>query len=271
MQCGYCESKITSDNFAVINKKRYCLSCLTKNPSLFAVDNQNASSESTKQCQVCFDEKSQEEFKKIYSHRCSHVERRICDSCLYQHVKQEFGKMCTDSARCPELNCRINFSAKTIQRILSDKNDKALLEKYERFILHRQLEMMPEFIWCAHGCGMGQLNDGGDENNIVRCAKCRQQTCFTHKSVWHTDMTCAEYDAVCNSEQRASQSWISQNCKKCPKCSARIEKASGCDHMTCGKCRYEFCWSCLADYNAIRRDGNHRHDSGCKHYAPYSN
>ena len=77
------------------------------------------------------------------------------------------------------------------------------------------------------------------------------------------------HDAVRNPEQRATHSWIAQNCKKCPQCSCRIEKASGCDHMTCTKCRHEFCWSCLADYAAIRRDGNHRHDSSCKHYAPY--
>jgi hypothetical protein len=49
----------------------------------------------------------------------------------------------------------------------------------------------------------------------------------------------------------------------------QIEKADGCDHMICMKCLYEFCWSCLADYNAIRQDGDHRHDSKCKHYAAY--
>jgi E3 ubiquitin-protein ligase RNF14 len=41
--------------------------------------------------------------------------------------------------------------------------------------------------------------------------------------------------------------------------------------MACTNCRYEFCWSCLADYNNIRKDGNHRHVSSCKHYAPYHN
>lgn len=77
------------------------------------------------------------------------------------------------------------------------------------------------------------------------------------------------YDARKNPETHASHSWISQNCKKCPNCSCRIEKADGCDHMTCAQCRYEFCWSCLADYNAIRKHGNHYHDASCKHYAAY--
>ena len=77
------------------------------------------------------------------------------------------------------------------------------------------------------------------------------------------------YDMIINPKLHATQSWIAQNCKKCPKCSSQIEKLDGCDHMTCTQCRHEFCWSCLANYNSIRRDGNHRHESGCKHYAPY--
>ena len=41
--------------------------------------------------------------------------------------------------------------------------------------------------------------------------------------------------------------------------------------MTCksNRCGYEFCWACLADFNEIRRDGNHRHKLACKHYAEY--
>lgn len=67
----------------------------------------------------------------------------------------------------------------------------------------------------------------------------------------------------------ATERWIAQQCKRCPNCSSLIEKEGGCDHMTCAFCTNEFCWSCFADYNAIRRDGNHRHAPDCKHYAPY--
>jgi hypothetical protein len=100
--------------------------------------------------------------------------------------------MCTDDVHCPELNCGIKFNYPAVQKILSDNKDKKLLEKYDRFILQRQLEKMEEFIWCAHGCGMGQLNDGGHENNIVTCAKCYKKTCFIHKTKWHEGLTCSE-------------------------------------------------------------------------------
>jgi hypothetical protein len=34
-----------------------------------------------------------------------------------------------------------------------------------------------------------------------------------------------------------------------PKCSVPIEKTGGCNHMTCSKCYYEFCWLCSAEYS----------------------
>ena len=45
-----------------------------------------------------------------------------------------------------------------------------------------------------------------------------------------------------------SNLWLKVNTKKCPKCKTNIEKNSGCMHMTCQKCRHEFCWLCLGDY-----------------------
>ncbi|CAG8486023.1 10391_t:CDS:2 [Ambispora gerdemannii] len=66
--------------------------------------------------------------------------------------------------------------------------------------------------------------------------------------------------------EEKSNTYIDSMTKKCPKCNANIEKNEGCDHMTC-RCGYEFCWLCLADYNAIRKDGNKYHMPTCQHYA----
>jgi hypothetical protein len=190
MQCEDCQTKIVSNNFAVIENHHYCLNCLSKNPSLFNNKKSSCTDPTTKQCQVCYDEKPERHFNTKYSSRCYHKERSICDDCVYQHIKQTFGKMCTDDVRCPELNCSIVFKYEAVQTILSNNKDRKLLEKYDRFVLQRQLEKMNEFIWCAHGCGMGQLNEGQDGNNIVTCVKCHKKTCFTHKTEWHEGITC---------------------------------------------------------------------------------
>jgi len=35
----------------------------------------------------------------------------------------------------------------------------------------------------------------------------------------------------------------------CPACQFLLEKISGCDHITCTNCSYEFCWICHASYS----------------------
>ena len=34
----------------------------------------------------------------------------------------------------------------------------------------------------------------------------------------------------------------------CPKCKTKVEKASGCNHMTCYLCNFQWCWICGATY-----------------------
>ncbi|CAF1645251.1 unnamed protein product, partial [Adineta ricciae] len=69
-------------------------------------------------------------------------------------------------------------------------------------------------------------------------------------------------------QQHASERWINGNTKACPKCHAHIEKNEGCDHMTCAKCKHEFCWQCLVSYAGIKRHGAYLHHRSCVHYPP---
>jgi hypothetical protein len=42
---------------------------------------------------------------------------------------------------------------------------------------------------------------------------------------------------------------MAANTKRCPRCSTAIEKDEGCNHMTCRKCRHDFCWICMQDWS----------------------
>ncbi len=145
-----------------------------------------------KECQVCYEQKHKRDFKEKYSSRCKHKERTVCNDCLYRGIKQAFSEMCNDNVRCPEENCNVVFRRKMVKKILLASNDSKLLEKYDQFLLHQKLGEMKEFIWCAHGCGAGQLNEGRNGNNIVQCVGCHKKTCFKHKIKWHEGMTCKE-------------------------------------------------------------------------------
>ena len=204
-------------------------------------------------------------FDTHFNDDCMHFNRTICDNCMYTYV-QNIWNIGTD-IYCPE--CSIILSHGAIRLILSNFGDSLLYERYTQYDLCRSLENDPEFVWCAHGCGSGQLNEGVAMNKAVKCVNCYKLTCFTHKCCWHDGMTCEEYDMPrVNGQQHASQRWIHEHTKKCPKCYSHIEKNEGCDHMTCSRCRHEFCWECLVPYSDIRRRGPYLHDRKCIHYPP---
>ena len=37
--------------------------------------------------------------------------------------------------------------------------------------------------------------------------------------------------------------------KRCPRCQIFTEKNSGCNHMTCPRCKYQWCWLCEGKFN----------------------
>lgn len=49
-------------------------------------------------------------------------------------------------------------------------------------------------------------------------------------------------------EEAQSKETVSRTTKPCAGCGWAIEKNKGCSHMTCVKCRYEFCWACDQPY-----------------------
>ena len=49
----------------------------------------------------------------------------------------------------------------------------------------------------------------------------------------------------CNDKEKMLyDKYLEKYAKKCPKCSAAIEKNQGCNHMTCTICKTHFCWIC---------------------------
>ena len=47
--------------------------------------------------------------------------------------------------------------------------------------------------------------------------------------------------------------------KKCPNCGIITEKYEGCNHITCFKCEYQWCWLCNGKY-----DSSHFKEGKCK-------
>ena len=156
---------------------------------------------------------------------------------------------------------------------------------------------LPEFRFCAHDCGSGQLVEGGEEAaSFMTCAHCAGRTCMRHERTrWHDGVTCDEYDqalarAVASGDDgaEAALAEAAVQVKACPGCGTRISKADGCDVMRCcgrggddecrrytrahGACTHNpnggrthcgqrFCWLCLGK---IDEDGTRHHARTCQ-------
>ncbi|GAB5355954.1 hypothetical protein AAMO2058_000249300 [Amorphochlora amoebiformis] len=82
-------------------------------------------------------------------------------------------------------------------------------------------------------------------SRYVKCGKCDSVICFDCKQDYHSGQSC---DDVGDTDLKE---WArGRDCTDCTKCGMLIERSGGCNHMTCRKCKHEFCWICGADYKS---------------------
>lgn len=85
---------------------------------------------------------------------------------------------------------------------------------------------------------------------IVGCVE-QHQFCFYCTKENHLPCPCwivKKWDKKCSDDSETAN-WIDANTHGCPKCQSSIEKNGGCNHMTCRKCKHEFCWVCLNEWS----------------------
>jgi len=220
------------------------------------------------ECAVCRDEKTADQYDtEAPASACTHGVN-VCKQCMASHVEAELNqKGDIISIKCSF--CRSVLGFNDVKRAASPR----VFERYDTLLLRKELQSMADFRWCKNPqCGSGQIHEGGFDRPIMKCQGCSQLSCFRHDLPWHYNQTCEEVDILLarNVDDLASRAYVQSNTKPCPKCREPIEKNGGCDHMTCrAGCGHEFCWLCLAPYDAILREGNHNHRVSCQYYAAY--
>lgn len=183
-------------------------------------------------CLVCDDAKYADHFpstKEVSSH---HHGANVCRDCYLSHVKVEIDSKQWDEIACPE--CTATLSCEEVKSMTSTGS----FVKYERACIMATLSVDPEFRHClSTACSSGQLHPAGTDEPIFRCEECGHRHCVVCETNWHQDQTCEEFQAThqrrLDVEDEISQREIAKISKPCPQCGVRIEKRSGCDHMTC--------------------------------------
>jgi hypothetical protein len=254
-------------------------------------------------CEVCYDNKHCSEFG--LTPACCLHEQCICKQCMRQFLQSELhhrGLTDLGSIKCP--SCRSEYSYEDVERawgggqrstsvVVGRDGDRQLsavaataadpimarstdpiMVRYNALLELRENAKSENFLWCTgKGCTARQVHAVSRSGEIMICCACEAKTCAHHQMQWHDGLTCTEYDA--QQALRASAltaltaDWLQEHTKRCPRCSAHIEKDDGCEHMTCKSvnCGFEFCWQCLEPWRPGMHYANaHLHSDSCLLY-----
>lgn len=108
-----------------------------------------------------------------------------------------------------------------------------------------QDEKNPSARWCPRaGCEELIICDS---NVNFTCPKCKAVGCFQCRGFAHRFWFCrAQVDPSYAAWEKSVGQWNAV--RGCPRCSMRIWKSEGCNHMTCTHCRHQYCWVCGSNW-----------------------
>ncbi|RCH80044.1 hypothetical protein CU098_002904, partial [Rhizopus stolonifer] len=195
-------------------------------------------------CDICCDQVDQS-----IGLSCDH---RFCQACYKQYVQQKIGEGESRRIECPESDCQLIVDQKTVELLM----DAVGLKKY-RELLNRTFVDDHDFLkWCpAPDCEYA-IECAVPSTSLVsfvptvRC-ECQHRFCFGCTLNDHQPCICSlvsKWLKKCADDSETAN-WISANTKECGKCHSTIEKNGGCNHMTCRKCKHEFCWVCMGPWS----------------------
>ncbi|PHH59150.1 hypothetical protein CDD81_3681 [Ophiocordyceps australis] len=194
-------------------------------------------------CEICYENGNDVE---SFAIKCGH---RYCSDCYRQYLTQKIRDE-GEAARiqCPAEGCGRIIDSHSLNLLVTGE----LRDRYHQLLNRSYVEDKDNFKWCpapdcpnAVECGVRRK----DLDKIVPTVECQcgYRFCFGCPNADHQPAPCdlvKKWLKKCADDSETAN-WISANTKECPKCSSTIEKNGGCNHMTCRKCRHEFCWMCM--------------------------
>ena len=198
------------------------------------------------ECEVCNEMFVVNEKNKVK--KCGHA---FCSNCWYDFLSIKIKENKLPSIKCLNYNCKEKLNDNFIINLL--KSDIDLIKKYKRYKLELKIINDPNKKLCPYPNCDSYLELKQIRNKDVTC-KNNHTFCFECLKKPHGKLSCNE-NLDKSMEEYAKNNFV----KKCPKCSIITEKNNGCNHITCTKCGYQWCWLCNQEYNM-----NHFTGGKCK-------
>ena len=209
---------------------------------------ENSDFELEKICEVCTNNFVSN--KENTLEKCGHS---FCNNCWYNFLYIQIQENKLSYIKCLNYNCKEKLSEKFIINLLQDNIE--LINKYKRYKLELEIINSSNKKFCPFPNCDSYLELKDEKNKDVTCLN-NHTFCFFCLKKPHGKISC-------NENLDSSMIEFAQNnfVKKCPNCGIITEKSSGCNHIICAKCNYQWCWLCNEKY-----ESGHYNNSKCKGY-----
>ena len=138
------------------------------------------------------------------------------------------------SIKCLDYNCQEKITDKFIINLLN--NNEKLIRKYKKYKLELEIMSDPNKKMCPFLNCNSYLELKDEKKKYVKCLNNHYYYFLCLKNP-HGKLQCnIEIDK--NIKKFAKSHFV----KKCPQCGVLTEKDSGCNHIICAKCNYQWFW-----------------------------
>jgi hypothetical protein len=211
----------------------------------------------------------------------------FCFDCMTTYCKMQVagGQVLDKSLGCPASECRGVVRRGQLKKVLSTAELRAYDSKQQE-MSHAMRKAKDDTFLFGLFAASDPITEKPPNTNVVVCTqagcngRCRRNLQCKEKAGFgvgaRTELRCQDCDtahcSVCGmewhllpscwllsqsaQEQLSYEHWSKdKDTRKCPCCGEGLEKSGGCKHMTCFRCKYDFCWDCLCEWSQHRGHG----------------
>ena len=212
-------------------------------------------------CPIC------EELRELSDIKTFDCDHKICRECAYGFLNAKYeGGDWTFDIPCFDGSCQNEYALKhpdsyyfLIDLIGKDKVDK-MCDK----LATDQINFKCANPNCNFNC---TVIEDANQIKFVICPECDTQTCIKCKEEKHDGKVCT---ALLGKMLEALGNANENRLRVCPFCFEPYLKDQHCEHVTCLKCKNDWCFTCSVDRIPTLAHGNHYHRRDCKQFSVWT-
>jgi len=203
-------------------------------------------------CPICCDDNPSDPRSLVCGHK-------FCSVCWGEYIKNKVRTEGEQWVTCMGEDCSVVAPNEFVQSVLS--GDTSTWERFKELLVrhyvasNHNLKYCP-YPSCTYTVSCPSASSKSSLTTMVPIVTCGASA--SHKFCFGCNIDDDHRPVVCGvakmwlqkcQDDSETANWIKTNTKECSKCQSTIEKNGGCNHMTCKKCKYEFCWVCMGPWS----------------------